>query len=74
MPPRLAALACGEGGIIAVADDANERILLLDRRFRPVGQFESAGLLKEATAISADGNGFLVADAIGGALLRFEPG
>jgi len=74
VPPRLAALACGEGGIIAVADDANQRILLLDRRFRPVGQFEAAGLLQEATAISADGSGFLVADAIGGSLLRFDQG
>ncbi|MDE0959665.1 MAG: hypothetical protein OSB09_02690 [Planctomycetota bacterium] len=74
LPPRLTALACGEGGTIAVADDANSRILLLDRRFRPIGQFEAPNLLREATAISADGAGFLVADAIRGKLMRFEVG
>lgn len=74
VPPRLTALACNESGTIAVCDDANARILLLDARFRAIGVFEAPGLLREATAISADGDGFLVADAGSGQLLRFVPG
>ncbi|MEE2855810.1 MAG: NHL repeat-containing protein [Planctomycetota bacterium] len=74
VPPRLTALACNESGTIAVCDDANSRILLLDERFRATGVFEAPGLLREATAISADGDGFLVADAGSGQLMRFVPG
>jgi len=74
VPPRLSALACNDDGIIAVSDDANERILLLDGRFQPMGVFRAEGLFRAASAISADRSGFLVADATTGNLLRFTPG
>ncbi len=71
--PRPGAVACMKDGTIAVADDANQRILLFDERFRPRGILAARGLLEQATAIAADDDGILVADARQGQLFRFLP-
>ena len=73
LAPRPGAVACMKDRTIAVSDTANARILLLDDRFRPKGILAAKGILKQATAIAADGDGILVADAIAGQLLRFLP-
>ncbi len=69
--PKPGAVACLESGLIAVVDEASPRILLLDRRFHPVGILGSPEELRNPVALAADGDGVLVADAGAHRIVRF---
>ncbi len=72
VPPRLGGVACLNDGTVAVSDGANQRILLMDRQFRPQGVIHTRERLAEVSDLVADGSGLLVADQISGAIVRFE--
>lgn len=69
--PRPGAVTCLKDGTLAVSDTANARILVLDQRFRPQRILSARGMFEQATALAADGDGVLVADARKGQLFRF---
>ena len=72
VPPRLGGVACLDDGTIAVSDSANQRILLMNRQFRPQGVLHTRERLAEVSDLVADGSGLLVADQLSGTVLRFE--
>lgn len=72
IPLKPGAVACLDSGVIAVADEANGRILLLDERFKPLGTLGEKTPLVGPLAIAADGDGILIADTGGGDILRWS--
>ena len=68
--PIPGAVACLKDGQIAVVDQGQPRILLLNDQFRALGLLGETAGLKKISAISEDGNGLLVADSSAQKIVR----
>ena len=70
--PVPGAIAVSSGGTIHLIDEANDTVLLLDRKLRWVGKFDLAPLVRDAVGIASVGDDTIITDFASGRIYRFD--